>query len=299
MAWVPGFWNHPRRAPWGYLKTPLPKPDRGILSDSFPKQGGHQALHLKPPGEAVKTVFYFPGCGSERQFSDVSRAALYLLLKTGHQVVLPPPNLCCGFPVKANADPRHGSMVLANSILFSQIREMFRFLDFDAVALTCGTCREALLEMGSEEIFAAPLRDVWALALEAGLRMETSGVELYHRPCHDSLQNRAEILASAAGMKLRSVPHCCSEAGTLALSRPDITGAMLDKKSGALRDAIEETGARKILTNCPSCLQGLGRQEALGIRPAHLAVELAERTGGEDWKKQLAEMLKTAELVNI
>ncbi len=299
MAWVPGLWNRPRRAPIGYLKSPLPKPHRGILSDCFPKQAGHQAVFLKPPGEAVKTVFYFPGCGSERQFSDVGRAALYLLLKTGHQVVLPPPNLCCGFPVKANADSRHGRMALANTILFSQIREMFRFLEFDAVALTCGTCREALLEMSSEQIFAAPLRDVWALAIEAGLKMETQGVALYHKPCHDSLQNRVDTLASMAGLKLRAVPHCCSEAGTLALSRPDITGAMLDKKSQALREAIAETGARKILTNCPSCLQGLGRQEALGVQPTHLVVELAERTGGAEWKKELTELLKNAELVNI
>jgi hypothetical protein len=38
-----------------------------------------------------------------------------------------------------------------------------------------------------------------------------------------------------------------------------------------------------ILTNCPSCLQGLGRNRPLGVEARHLAVALAERMSGEGW----------------
>jgi len=80
------------------------------------------------------------------------------------------------------------------------------------------------------------------------------------------------------------VPHCCSEAGTLALSRPDITDAMLHRKRAALLEVLGPAGGRAtVLTNCPSCLQGLGRNGALGARPQHLAVALAERLGGLAW----------------
>jgi Fe-S oxidoreductase len=79
------------------------------------------------------------------------------------------------------------------------------------------------------------------------------------------------------------VPHCCSEAGTLALSRPDITDAMLHRKRAALAEARAEGGGTTILTNCPSCLQGLGRNAPLGFAPKHLAVAIAERWSGPRW----------------
>ncbi|MCW8819609.1 MAG: (Fe-S)-binding protein, partial [Ignavibacteriaceae bacterium] len=85
------------------------------------------------------------------------------------------------------------------------------------------------------------------------------------------------------------VEHCCSEAGTLALSRPDITDSMLQRKRAALLDAKEETGEGVILTNCPSCVQGLGRNRELGVEPRHIAVAIAEKLSGKEWKKRFKE----------
>ena len=42
-------------------------------------------------------VFYFPGCGSERLFSQVGLATLAMLYDTGSKTVMPPGYLCCGF----------------------------------------------------------------------------------------------------------------------------------------------------------------------------------------------------------
>ena len=44
---------------------------------------------------------------------------------------------------------------------------------------------------------------------------------------------------------VEAVPHCCSEAGTLALSRPDITDAMLDRKRGAFAERARTTAAAR------------------------------------------------------
>ena len=100
---------------------------------------------------------------------------------------------------------------------------------------------------------------------------------------HDSLAGGGLKLLGSCGWSAIAVPHCCSEAGTLALSRPDIADAMRERKLAALQVATGGKNGMPILTNCPSCLQGLGRNvPGAGVRPRHLAVECAERAGGPE-----------------
>ncbi len=296
----PGDWK--AFGPFSLLRSPMLPAGRGTLHSILPRLEAHQALIVDPPGEASPTVFYFPGCGSERLFSGVCKASLYLLLKAGVRVVLPPPFLCCGFPIHVNAQAaEHERKVLGDTIIFSQIREMMRHLSFDACVVSCGTCMEALKAMGTEGIFEAPLEDVSRYALARGLALEKGGHHLYHKPCHDSLGGAAvDFFKAKADLKLAAVPHCCSEAGTLSMSRPDIAFNMLDKKTRAVKEALQNgSPGGLLLTNCPSCLQGLGRNAALGVKPRHLAVELARRAGGEHWEKELKEMLAHSEVVNF
>jgi Fe-S oxidoreductase len=176
--------------------------------------------------------------------------------------------------------------VLRDTILFSQIREMFSYLEFDGCVLTCGTCREGLEGMEAGKLFGGRLVDVAAYAAERGLRLPAGDAgHLYHPPCHDSLDGRAEeVLATLGGFgEIEAVPHCCSEAGTLALSRPDITDSMLHRKRAALGEALDGRRSATVLTNCPSCVNGLARNRGLGVEPVHLAVALAERVSGPTW----------------
>ena len=53
-------------------------------------------------------VFYFPGCGSERLFSQVGLATQAMLYHVGAQTVLPPGYLCCGYPQTAAGDHDEG-----------------------------------------------------------------------------------------------------------------------------------------------------------------------------------------------
>ena len=103
-------------------------------------------------------------------------AALHVLLKLGTRVVLPPPFLCCGFPAHANAKTeQHSRQVLRDTILFSQIREMFSYLEFDACVVTCGTCREGLDAMEAGKIFGGRLVDVPRYARRARARASRGG----------------------------------------------------------------------------------------------------------------------------
>jgi Fe-S oxidoreductase len=167
------------------------------------------------------------------------------------------------------------------------------------VVVTCGTCRDALEHLGAPGIFAAPLADVSAFARGRGLAVPGGGSALYHAPCHDSLGGGAQRLLGECGIATTAVPHCCSEAGTLALSRPAIAGAMRERKREALAAAGHAPGT-PILTNCPSCLQGLHRNAAAtGTVPRHLAVELAQRAGGPGWRDQLDGLFPRIEVVSF
>ena len=278
--------------PLAMLRSSLPPYPGQTLRDLLPHCEPDQALVFEPAPEAAgapqqqKTVFYFPGCGSERLFSGVSMAAIHMLLELNTRVVLPPPFLCCGFPAHVNAKTAQFSRtVLRDSILLAQIRGMFADLDFDACVVTCGTCREGLAGMEIQNLFNR-IVDVSAYMLERGLKVEGADSCLYHAPCHDSLDSKATgVLKKLGGFGvITPVPNCCSEAGTLSLSRPDITDSMLDRKRAAFAEVLDRE-KRTVLTNCPSCLQGLGRMRDI-IKPMHVAVALAEKHSGPEWKKK-------------
>ena len=286
------------------LRSPMNPVPAETLRDVIPPCEPDQVLVFEgPESEPERSVFYFPGCGSERLQSHVSMAALHVLVSLGVRVVLPPPFLCCGYPAHFNAKTeQHSRNVLRDTILFSQIREMFSYLAFDACVVTCGTCREGLDAMEAGKLFGGRIVDVSAYAQERGLRLAPAAEEfLYHAPCHDSLDGKAEqVLVKLGGFgEVRAVPHCCSEAGTLALSRPDITDAMLHRKRGALEEVLDGRRGATILTNCPSCVQGLGRNRALGVEPKHLAVALAERLSGPDWLEKFRAQAARAHAVHF
>ncbi|HJX63427.1 MAG TPA: DUF3683 domain-containing protein [Polyangia bacterium] len=294
------------------LSSPVPAPDAMTLHDLLPACAPDQTLVFEPKDEASPSVFYFPGCGSERLYSTVSMAALHVLTETGARVILPPPFLCCGFPAHANGrSDQHGRLVLRNALLFTQIREMFAYLTFDAVAVTCGTCREALGTMEAAKIFGCPVVDVARWLDGRGLRLGGGGTCAYHAPCHDSLDGKGvQLLQAICGIEAQAVPHCCSEAGTLALSRPDVAEAMRHRKSVATRETLAGTDgavllanagtdSAVLLTNCPSCLQGLGRNVDTDIKPRHIIVEIARRLSGDRWLDILRQRAAAAQAIRF
>ncbi len=296
--------GRPRAYALQMLRSPVYPAPPETLRDVIPACEPDQVLVFEPDVEAARTVFYFPGCGSERLQSHVSMAALHVLVSLGTRVILPPPFLCCGYPAHFNAKTdQHSRNVLRDTIIFSQIREMFSYLTFDGCVVTCGTCREGLTEMEAGKIFGGRIVDVAAYAAERGLALAADGAErvLYHAPCHDSLEGKAgEVLVKLGGFgEVEAVPHCCSEAGTLAFSRPDITDAMLHRKRGALEAAMDGRRGVTVLTNCPSCVQGLGRNRPMGVEPKHLAVALAERMSGSEWLARFREVAARAHAVHF
>ncbi|WP_414896421.1 DUF3683 domain-containing protein, partial [Roseateles sp.] len=66
----------------------------------------------------TEAVFYFPGCGSERLFSQVGLATQAMLWHAGVQTVLPPGYLCCGYPQRGSGQfSKAEKMITDNRVL--------------------------------------------------------------------------------------------------------------------------------------------------------------------------------------
>jgi FAD/FMN-containing dehydrogenase/Fe-S oxidoreductase len=243
--------------------------------------------------EESDAVFYFPGCGSERLFSQVGLAAQAMLYEVGAQCVLPPGYLCCGYPQTAAGEQEKGERVItANRVLFHRLAHTLNYLDIRTVIVSCGTCLDQLEKYEFERIFpGSRLIDIHEYLLEKGVKLE--GVEgqryLYHDPCHTPMKLRAPLdtVRALTGSDVRLSERCCGESGTLATTRPDISTQVRFRKEEELRRDVASLagdGPVKVLTSCPSCLQGLARFDAdTGAQADYIVVEMARRLLGENW----------------
>jgi len=243
--------------------------------------------------EDSDAVFYFPGCGSERLFSQVGLATQAMLYEVGAQCVLPPGYLCCGYPQTAAGESEKGERIIVqNRVLFHRLATTLNYLDIRTVIVSCGTCLDQLEKYEFGAIFpGARLLDIHEYLLEKGVKAsDVPGVKyLYHDPCHTPIKT-AKPLSVVNGLigEARLSERCCGESGTLAMTRPDISTQVRFSKEESLRKGIANLGGDsspvKILTSCPSCLQGLARfEDDTGAQADYIVVELARRLLGENW----------------
>jgi len=252
----------------------------------------------------TEAVFYFPGCGSERLFSQVGLATQAMLWHAGVQTVLPPGYLCCGYPQRGSGQfDRADKMITDNRVLFHRVANTLNYLDIRTVVVSCGTCYDQLQGYRFEDIFpGCRIVDIHEYLLEKGITLgNDAGAYLYHDPCHSpmKLQDPMKTVKALVGAQVLKSERCCGESGTLGVTRPDISTQVRFRKEEELRRgeaALRATGAVapkadvKILTSCPSCLQGLqryGDDLDNGLLEAdYIVVEMARHILGEDWLPQ-------------
>ncbi len=260
---------------------------------------------LRDPKKANgRAVFYFPGCGSERLFSQVGIATQAMLFDLGVNVVLPPSYLCCGYPSTASGDHEKGDEITYdNRVLFHRLKNALSYLDFEAVIVSCGTCYDQLERYHLEEVFpGAPLIDIHEYLMTQGVSVEKAkGIQyMYHEPCHTPLKRHGSEAVITSLLQTESVESedCCGEAGTLAVAQPAIAGKIRARKEEKMQEASEKLSLKgdepqKILTSCPSCLQGLARlEEGSGVEADYIVVELAKQLHGDDWQKMFIKRIK-------
>ena len=247
-----------------------------------------------------EAVFYFPGCGSERLFSQVGLATQAMLWEAGVQTVLPPGYLCCGYPQRGSGQyDRAEKMITDNRVLLHRLSNTLNYLEIKTVVVSCGTCYDQLQGYRFDAIFpGCRIIDIHEFLAEKGMRVDAAkGVRyVYHDPCHsplkqqDPLKTVNALLGQDGGGAIARSDRCCGEAGTLAASRPDIsTQVRFRKQEELVRDEARLRsdgfdGTTKVLTSCPACLQGLQRyRDDVALDADYLVVEMARHVLGEDW----------------
>jgi Fe-S oxidoreductase len=192
------------------------------------------------------------------------------------------------------------------------VANTLNYLDIKTVVVSCGTCYDQLQGYKFEDIFpGSRIIDIHEYLLEKGITLPGAGDGnaagyLYHDPCHSpmKLQEPMKTVKALVGPNVLKSERCCGESGTLGVTRPDISTQIRFRKEeelrldeGKLRDRMASVAAAggavpaqaniKILTSCPSCLQGLSRFEddmKSGLLEAdYIVVEMARKILGESW----------------
>ncbi|MFZ6800798.1 DUF3683 domain-containing protein [Undibacterium sp. Di24W] len=248
----------------------------------------------------TEAVFYFPGCGSERLFSQVGLATQAMLWNVGVQTVLPPGYLCCGYPQRsAGQFDKAEKIITDNRVLFHRMANTLNYLDIKTVVVSCGTCFDQIQGYEFDKIFpGSRIIDIHEYLLEKDVKLAAvNGTRyMYHDPCHtpmklqDPLKTVNALITTVDDTKIEKNDRCCGEAGTLAVSRPDISTQIRFRKEEEMLKGSDKLradgfdGDVKILTSCPACLQGLSRyNEDSATTADYIVVEMAKHILGENW----------------
>ncbi len=279
----------------------LPKKTARALLDIEDKDYVPIIRNPKTTTSDTEAVFYFPGCGSERLFSQVGLATQAMLWHAGVQTVLPPGYLCCGYPQRGSGQfDKAEKIITDNRVLFHRVANTLNYLDIKTVVVSCGTCYDQLQGYEFDKIFpGCRIVDIHEYLLEKNITLPSGqGGYLYHDPCHSpmKLQEPMKTVKALMGDDVIKSDRCCGESGGLASSRPDISTQIRFRKEEEIRNgeaslrasgSVGQNENVKILTSCPSCLMGLNRyQDDLqnGLLEAdYIVVEMARKILGEQW----------------
>ena len=89
----------------------------------------------------------------------------------------------------------------------------------------------------------------------------------------------------------------------MAVATPVIAGKIRARKEEEMEKAkarLSGEGNTKILTSCPSCLQGLSRLEGeTGVEADYIVIELARHLKGENWQRDFIKEIKNGGVERI
>jgi L-lactate dehydrogenase complex protein LldE len=220
----------------------------------------------------------------------VGFAAVKLIEASGCTVSVPAAQTCCGQPAYNSGD-RADTRAIAEQVIAA-------FEGYDYVVAPSGSCA-GMLKVHYGELF--PEGDAWherAAAFSAkvhelvsflvdvrgmtNVAAEFAGTVTYHDSCSGlrELGIRAQpraLLKSVAGLKvaeLKDADVCCGFGGTFCVKYPDISNAIVERKTAA----IAASGAGTLLAGDLGCLLNMAgklKREGSAIETRHVAEVLA------------------------
>jgi L-lactate dehydrogenase complex protein LldE len=244
--------------------------------------------------EPGKRVGLFVTCLVDLIRPTVGFAAVKLLQDAGCTVEVPLQS-CCGQPA-FNSGDRATTRAIAEQVIAA-------FEPYDYVIAPSGSCA-GMLKTHYPELFEGDA--AWTARVEAFCRKtyelvsfltdvlrvtrvdaRFDGMVTYHDSCSGlrELSIRAQprrLLAGVDGLELKEMTDtdvCCGFGGTFCVKYPDISNAIVAKKT----ECIAATGADTLLAGDLGCLMNMAgklQREGRSIKARHIAEVLAGMTDG-------------------
>jgi len=241
----------------------------------------------------MPTVALFVTCLVDAFRPSVGMAAVKLLEDAGCQVVAPPGQTCCGQP-GYNSGDRPAAIAIA--------RRVVAMLEpFEHIVVPSGSCGGMIAKhypalFAGDAAWAPRAKAVAAKTHEltaflTGVLGRTSvsarfpARATYHDSCSAlremgvRTQPRA-LLASVEGLTLTELSErdaCCGFGGTFAVKYPDISNAIVEKKTAD----VAKTGAELLISGDMGCLLNMAgklKREGSSVQVRHVAEVLAGMT---------------------
>jgi L-lactate dehydrogenase complex protein LldE len=248
---------------------------------------------MKNPENKTVNVGLFVTCLVDLFRPNVGFAAIKLLEDAGCRVGVPESQTCCGQPAYNSGD-RADTREIARATILA-------FEPFDFVVAPSGSCASMIRKhypplfaeepdfLPRAEAVAAKthelvsfLTDIMGVTAVDAAFAETV---TYHDSCSGLRELGVEaqprtLLKSVAGLDLKEMADsdvCCGFGGTFCVKYPDVSNAIVEKKTGR----IAESGADTLLAGDLGCLMNMAgklSREGRPIRVRHVAEVLAGMT---------------------
>jgi L-lactate dehydrogenase complex protein LldE len=225
----------------------------------------------------------------------VGFAAVKLLEEAGCAVEVPLAQTCCGQPAYNSGD-RADARAIAQDVIGA-------FENFDYIVAPSGSCAgmlkkhyPALLKGDADwaaraQAFSAKVHELVSFLTDVlgvtGVTARHDGAVTYHDSCSGlrelgiARQPRA-LLSSVEGLQLREMRDpdvCCGFGGTFCVKYPDISNAIVEKKTVSIADS----GADTLLAGDLGCLMNMAgklKRQGSKIEVRHVAEVLAGMADG-------------------
>jgi len=223
----------------------------------------------------------------------VGFAAIKLLEDAGCTVSVPQSQTCCGQPAYNSGD-RGNAAAIAKSVIAG-------FEAYDYVVVPSGSCGSTIKkhypglllddrEWGPRaKALSAKTHELISFLTDI-LKVETvsatfAGAVTYHDSCSGlrelsiAAQPRA-LLETVDGLTIREMPDadvCCGFGGTFCVKYPDVSNAIVEKKT----EAIAASGAETVLAGDLGCLMNMAgklQRQGKAVKARHVAEVLAGMT---------------------
>ena len=247
---------------------------------------------MTDPNSPRPRVGLFVTCLVDLVRPSVGFAAVRLLEAAGCEVIVPPEQTCCGQPAYNSGATPHAAALARQTIS--------AFDGVDYVVAPSGSCAGMLrahypellkddrVWHGRAITFAERVHELMAFLVDVRGLKEVPGSLTARATYHDSCSGLRELgvkrqpralLAKVAGLQLVEMNDCevcCGFGGTFSIKYPDISNAMVDKKSANVTAAAPDL----LLAGDLGCLMNIAGK--LGRAGSPIAVRhVAEVLAGE------------------